>query len=66
MEQPEEIGTNQDEREIETGDVETKEHENTNIRPRRSSAGKVVEHLEMKFGGETHDTQFATNRRCGN
>ena len=39
-EQPEEIETNQHEREIEAGNVETKDHENTNIRPRRANTGK--------------------------
>ena len=50
MEQPEEIETNQDERKIEAGNMETKERKNTNTRPIRSNTGKGLEHLEMKFG----------------
>ena len=61
MEQPEEIEINQDEREIEAGDLETKERENTNTRPRRDNAGKGVERLEIKFGGKTYDTQFSAS-----
>ena len=41
--------------------METKERENTNTSPRRANAGKGVERLEMKFGGKTYDTQFATS-----
>ena len=37
--------------EIESGDLETKEHENTNTSPRRVNAVKGFERLEMKFGG---------------
>ena len=40
MEQPEEIETNQDEREIEAGDMENKERANTNTSPRRANSGK--------------------------
>ena len=61
MERPEEIETNKDEREIEAGDMETKERENTNTSPRSSNAGKRVEHLEMKFGGKTYDAQLTTS-----
>ena len=60
MEQPEEIETNQDDREIEARYLETEERENTNTRKRRANAGKGVERLEMKFGWETYDTQFTT------
>ena len=45
MEKPEWIETNQDEREIEAGDLETKDRENKNTRPRRYNAGKGVECL---------------------
>ena len=45
MDQPEEIKTNQDEREIEAGDLETKELENKNTRPRRANVGNRVERL---------------------
>ena len=51
MEQPEEIETNQDEREIEAGDLETKEHEHTNTRPRRANARKGVDCLKIKLRG---------------
>ena len=61
MEQPEEIEINQDEREIEAGDLETKERENTNTRPRRDNSGKGVERLEIKFGGKTYDTQLSAS-----
>ena len=61
MEQPKEIERNQDEIEIEEGDLETKECENTNTRPRRSNTRKGVERLEMDFGGKTYDTQFTTS-----
>ena len=37
---------------MESGDLETKEHENTNTRPRRANIGKGVDRLEMKFGGK--------------
>ena len=63
MEQPEEIEKYQDEREIEAVDLETKEHENTNTRPRRANVGKGVDRLEMKFGGGKYDTQFTTSTR---
>ena len=43
--------------------METKERENTNTRPRWINAKKAVEHLEMKFWGETYDTQFTTSAR---
>ena len=56
MEQPEEIKTNQDESKIEAGDIETKERENTNTRPRRDNTGKGVERLNMNFRGEVYDT----------
>ena len=52
MEQPEEIEKYQDEREIEAGDLKTREHESTNTRPRRANVGKGVDRLEMKFGGK--------------
>ena len=61
MDQPEEIETNQYEREIEAGYLETKEQENTNTRPRRANSGKGVERPEMKFGGKTYDTQFTNS-----
>ena len=61
MEQPEEIDINQDEKEIEAVDLETKQRKNTNTRPRRANTGKGVEHCEMKFGGGKYDTQFATS-----
>ena len=60
MEKPEEIETNKDEKEIEAGDLETKDRKNKNTRPRSSSKGKRFKRLKMKFGGETYDTQFAT------
>ena len=60
MEQPEDTEINQDEREIEAVYLETKERENTNTIPRRANAGKMVECLEMKFGGKTYDTQLST------
>ena len=60
MEQPEDIETNQDEREIESGDLETKERKNTNTIPRRANTRKGVERLKMKFGGKTYDTPFTT------
>ena len=31
-----------------------------NTRPIGANAGKGVEHLETKFGGEIYDTKFAT------
>ena len=40
MEQPEEIEKYQDEREIEALDLETKERENRNTRPRRANVGR--------------------------
>ena len=61
MEHPEETETNQDEREIEAGDMETKERENTNTSPRRANAGKGFDRLEIKFGEETYDTKFTTS-----
>ena len=61
VEQPKEIGSNQDEIEIEAIDLETKERENTNTSPRRANAGKGFDRLEMKFGGKTCDTQFTTS-----
>ena len=61
MEQPEEIETNQVDREIESGDLETKEPENTNTRPRRANAVKGVEHLKMKYREKTYDTQFTNS-----
>ena len=61
MRQPEEIETNQDDREIEARYMETEECENTNIRKRRANSGKGVERLKMKFGGKTYDTQFTTS-----
>ena len=61
MEQPKEIETNQYEREIEAGDMETKEYEKKNINPRRANTGKVVEHLVKKFGEKTYDTQLNTS-----
>ena len=51
MEIPEEIETNQYEREIEARDLETRERENTNTRPRRANVGKGVDCLKMNFGG---------------
>ena len=48
------------ESEIEAGDVETKEHENTNTTPRRDNAGKVVDPLEIIFGGKIYYTQYTT------
>ena len=50
------IQKNQDEREIEAGDLETKERENRNTRTRRYNAKKGVERLKIKFGGKTYDT----------
>ena len=41
--------------------METKESENTNTRPGRANAGKRVDRLEMKFGGESYNTQFTTS-----
>ena len=38
--------------------METKEFENINRRPKWGNTGKDVERLEMKFGGNTYDTQF--------
>ena len=38
MDQPEKIETNKDEIEIEAGDLETRDSENTNTRPRRANA----------------------------
>ena len=61
MEQPEEIETNQNESKIESGYVETNEHENMNTRTIRANARKGVEHPNMKFGGKTYDTQFTTS-----
>ena len=52
MEKLEEIEKNQDEREIEAIDLETKGRENTNTSPIRANTGKGVERLEMKFGGK--------------
>ena len=63
MDQPEEIETNQDEREIEAVNLETKERENTNTGPIKANAGKLVERLKMNFGGETYDTQSTTSTR---
>ena len=40
--------------------METKEHENTNTRPRRANAGKCVDRTGMNFGGLKYDTQFAS------
>ena len=61
MEQLKEIETNQYEREIEAGDLKTKEIENTNTIPISANAGKWVERLEIKFGGKTYDTPFTTS-----
>ena len=61
MGKPEQIETNQDEREIEAGDTETNLNSNTKTSPRRANAGKGVECLEMKFGGGKYDTPFATS-----
>ena len=38
--------------------METKDHENTNTRPRTANSVKYVDNLEMKFGGKKYDTQF--------
>ena len=43
--------------------METKEHENTNTRPKGANVGKGVDRLEMKFGGGKYDTQFTTSTR---
>ena len=58
MEKPKEIETNQDEIEIEAGDLETKDRESKNTRPIMANAGKGFERLEINFGGKTYDTQF--------
>ena len=71
MEKPEEIEEyqyydaqiKQDERKIEAGDMEIKEHENTNTRPRAYNAGKGVERLEVNFGGKKYDTQFTSTEK---
>ena len=60
MDQPEEIEKNQDMREIELWDLETKDHKNTNKSPIRENAGKGIERLGMNFGDKTYDTQFTT------
>ena len=60
MEKSEDIETNQDDREIEAGYLETKDRENKNTSPRRVNSGKGVERLEMNSGGKTYDTQFTT------
>ena len=38
--------------------MKTKERETTNTRPIRANAVKVVERLNMDFGGKKYDTQF--------
>ena len=40
--------------------MEDKDCENMNTIPRRSNAGKGVDHLKMKFGGKKYDTQFTS------
>ena len=40
--------------------METKEHENTNTRPRMTNTGKGVESLDMKLRGKKYDTQLTS------
>ena len=61
MEQPEDIERNQDNREIEAGDLETNELENTNTRPRKANYRKEVDRVKIKSRGKTYDTQFTTS-----
>ena len=60
MEQPEQIDKNQYEKEIKIGYLETKQLKNKNKIPRRDNVGNGVEHIKMKFGGKTYDTQLTT------
>ena len=45
-----------DEDTAETGDVETKQHENISTRPRNKNLVKGVERLDIKFGGNEYGT----------
>ena len=38
--------------------METNERENMNIMSRRENSGKVIDRLDIKFGGNKYDTQF--------
>ena len=40
--------------------METKGRENTITRPRRANTGKVIDSLDIKFGGKKYDTQFTS------
>ena len=44
--------------------IQTKEYYYTSTRPIRANAGKFVQHLEIKFGGNKYGTQF-TNTEGG-
>ena len=71
MEQPEEVEEyhnddaqiNQCESKIKASYMETKQRENTNTNPRRQNAGKVVKHLQMKFGGKKYNNQFTSTSK---
>ena len=41
--------------------METKEIENTNIRPRKANYRKEVDRVKIKSRGKTYDTQFTTS-----